>query len=287
MWEKSPPKLLETLAIKRQNTVPAGCHLRLASAGDYAALTEFWSRYFSISKNCQSAVPAAHIQKMSWEIIIVVRETGDIIGSIVRRKIKGLHVREARWEQAAVIDYFCIHPAWRSRGLGRSLLNAIHNTAKMPMSPQLIFWETIRLSVPPLALGCFLSRHTPINNTLRITDVEQCKKAWMKCVKGADVWTENYGEEISFWPCQGEVVAIWNTFHRSLPDGKPIGIILGYTANILNAFGDVGNGYFGVIAYPSINPFDLGDKWKYDSTFQWIGYNLSVGCMGSFPRIGF
>jgi len=122
------------------------------------------------------------------------------------------------------------------------------------------------------------------------------KRAWANCVKGVDVWTEEAGDEIEFWSATGtrtiEPVVIWNTFHRTI--GGQLGIVLGGDAAAINALA-ASKSPWGVLLVPRTTPFtsDLAPKggieslWKFDSFFQWIGYNLSVGFIsGEFPRIG-
>ena len=270
--------------------LPPGVNLRAAVVADGPAILEFWGRYFSNWPSCRCAMTAEHLKTMwaSWEILLVVRQDGVLLGTVVRRRLRGLHVREARWAEAAAIDYFCVHPAWRKKGIGRALLNAIHNTgadARSAMPPQLIFWEGLRPSVPPLAAGFFWSRRGLVATGVPVLGEER-RKAWRDCVKGVDVWTEEPGEEISVWltagsSAAGSSVVVWNTFHRSVPDGGAIGIVLAGDANALAAAGSP----WAVLLVPSL--YSPGAGWTLDSPFQWIGYNLSVGFVSGFPLIGF
>ena len=284
-----PPQVLESLSIRRQVELPQELIMRTARLEDLGAITEFWSRYFSNWSSCHCSVPLAHIKKMFssgiWEIILVVRKDGNIVGTIVRRRIKNLHIREAKWSTAAVIDYFCVHPAWRKKGVGRSLLNAIHNTATVPMNPmppQLIFWEGLKF-LPPLSIGLFWTRRGVIGPGVQVYG-EECEKAWNN--NRGDIWTEKAGEEITFWKTEHHgIVIIWNTFHRSVPDGGDIGIVLGGSIDAVNSLAL--SSPWSVFLFPGYNYGTFESPWKMDSPFQWIGYNLSVGFVGAFPRIGF
>jgi hypothetical protein len=297
MWASAPPKLLETMKTTRTNTLPPGIILRTAEQGDLPALVEFWGRYFSITKSCKSAVPLSHLRKMvlerKWDILILVSGGGDLLASIVQRKLVGLRIREARWAEAGCIDYYCVHPAWRKKGLGRVLLNSVHNKTPAPIPPHLIFWENLQVSVPPLVAACFLSRKcSGTVQAIQITDPEICKKAWRDCVKGVDVWTESWGDEVSFWSAasvSATPVVVWNTFHHAL--GGSIGIILGSHSVAMasvNALAE-SKSPWGVLLLPQTSPFtQIGDSWAFDSVFQWIGYNLSVGFVSrEFPVLGF
>ena len=300
IWSGSPPRLLEPFPAKRSVRMPQGCQIRLAVVEDSGAIAEFWGRYFSISRSCRCAVSKEIILKSivvaRWQIIIAV--SGDqIVGSVVRRYLKGLHVYEARWASAGAIDFFCVHPSWRGRGVGRSLLDTLHNLTGQPMSPMspmspmpphLIFWESVRPSVPPLAGGFFWSRRCGGDGSALATlvrDKEVIQKAWKDCVKGQNVWTEEPGEEITVWSVGGSNVVVWNTLHVTVPDGKPIGIVLSdlESATTLAA----AKSYWTILLTPQASPIAEGE-WIFDSIFQWIGYNLSVGKPSlQFPRIGF
>jgi hypothetical protein len=110
------------------------------------------------------------------------------------------------------------------------------------------------------------------------------------------VWTEGWGDEVSFWSAAvgagggaGATVVIWNTFHHAL--GGSIGIILGsQTVSMasVNALAE-SKSPWGVLLLPQSTPFtQLGEGWAFDSVFQWIGYNLSVGFISTkFPVLGF
>jgi len=295
-WNSSPPKLLETLAMYRPSQVLKGCQLRKAAVGDVPAIIEFWGRFFSSQKSCRCVVPPTHVSTMmttdKWEVLIVFREvTHEIIGTIVRRKIKNLHVREAKWAEAGIIDYYCVHPAWRSRGIGRALLDGIHNTAKMPMSPQLIYWEGLHPLYPPLSIGIFLSRvceKSIQDNLVKVPNTDQeALNAWKQLKR--DIWTEEAGEEISFWKTSIGIVTVWNSFHCTIPERRLIGCVIGGSPAAINSIATSTKSPWGVLIIPTNNPLtqDFGPFWNIDSPYQWLGYNLSVGFISTeFPALG-
>lgn len=297
LWSSSPPRLLETLDVRRPVQVPSGCSVRQACQGDFLAIVEFWGRYFSVQKSCRCVVPLVHLQNMVlkglWEVVIVVRNgSHEVLGTIVRRKIRNLHVREARWASAGVIDYYCVHPAWRKRGIGNTLLDVIHNTGGAPMSPQLIFWEGLHPLYPPLSIGVFWVRKcggSANSAVAKLSERQECLRAWQSLRgSGRDIWTEEPGDEVLFWKTPAGPVAVWNSFHCTVPHGQTIGVVLGGSEAAINTLANTSA--WGILLVPSINPFthSLGDGWTLDSPFQWIGYNLSVGFVSSeFPYLGF
>ena len=110
-----PSKLIDTSNHLLKVSLPPGLVLRQATPADLEQLPEFWTRYFSDSTRC--IVPLLHIQAKAsphggWIVLVIVKD-GIVIGSLVRRAITNLHMREVVWASAGVLDSFCIHPAYR------------------------------------------------------------------------------------------------------------------------------------------------------------------------------
>ena len=291
-WSGHPPKLLEIVHTQKEIHPPRGCIMRHITEADVPATVELWSRFFSKSPNCRCLVPASHLVKMlaekRWEGIIIINSAGEVVGTLIRRFIKNLHVDKAAWKTAGAIDYFCVHPAWRKKGVGRALLTAIQNLTQDPVPPQLFFLENFQMRIPPISTGVFMSLQTNLGAAGEAVRVHDGKASWENCVKGSAVWTSEPGEEISFWKAdeRSGVVVIWNTFHRLMPGGELIGIVLSDNMEAVEALAGVKSpwGIFlagGTSAYGRVG-------WKINSVFQWIGYNLSIGFIsGKFPVIGF
>jgi hypothetical protein len=285
-WNGAPPRLLETLKAPRQIPAPRGWFIRKATDSDILLLPFFWSKWFSITKACRCIMPVQHIQKQVlegvWEIYVCFRtDSGELIGTIVRRWIPKVHVRAAIWQKAGGIDYFCVHPAWRNKDVGRALLGVVHNTAPTPIAPHFIFWEGLMPSIPPLACGLLYAKKTIGNVGEAVTAAEECRTIWKRLVREADIWSEEPGSETTLWKTAKGYVAIWNTFHRTVPEGKEIGIVL--AADSSEAVNLIGAPW-GVLLSDSSH----GAGWGIDSPFQWIAYNLGVGFLSlRFPCLGF
>ena len=242
-----PPKLIDSTPPMRPF---AQVFIRKATQEDLEQLPEFWSRWYSV-KSARCMVPMSHVMKMAkGDVFVSVNPAGEVIGSIVRRWLTGLHMREVRWPRAGIIDYFCIHPAHRSKGIGRALLTFLHNSTlytEKVMLPQIMLWEGVQPTIPPASMGLFIYRKCFPNG---ITAVEQESAIqWAEMQRGKDIWNESCEApgETSIWKVGQEKIAIWNTFHRSVPEGLLIGIVVGGSIADANAFSQASGHPFGIL----------------------------------------
>ena len=234
------------------------------------------------------------LEEKRWEGLIVVNSRGEVIGTLVRRIICNLHVDAVTLRLAGVIDYFCVHPAWRKKGVAKALVARGINMTEPPFPPNLMFLETPRPSIPPLSAGILMSLESSVpphsRQAIRIEGAD-AQAIWANCVKGVQVWTSEPGAEISFWKAdeRGGSVVVWNTFHRVVPTGELIGIILSDDMAAVEALARVKSPWGVFLACGSgSGTFDKTSAWKINSFFQWIAYNLSVGFISRrFPILGF
>jgi N-acetylglutamate synthase-like GNAT family acetyltransferase len=296
-WAKSyPSKLIDLHSPIRKISLPPGFTLREATSEDIEQLPEFWTRFFSASTRC--IVPLLHIRNMVskgiWTVLVIVRE-GNVIGSLVRRWIKGLHMEQVTWQKAGVIDYFCIHPAYRNKGIGRTLLSCIQNITERPIPPHLMLLEGFQLSIPPVSADLYWSIQTvghtgQTSQTSQIQEIaegaEHRQSVWKLCVKGC-LWSDYQGHETKIWKTASGYVAILNTFHYSIPGGLRIGQIIGYTGEgFHDAARTVEHGY-GILLMSGLTGLTGMTGWKIDSPYQFIGYNIQSKFLGGFPGLCF
>jgi len=291
-WAKSyPSKLIDLHSPIRKISLPPGFTLREATPQDIEELPEFWTRFFSTSTRC--IVPLLHIRNMVskgiWTVLVIVKEE-NVIGSLVRRWIKGLHMEQVTWQKAGVIDYFCIHPAHRNKGIGRTLLSCMHNLTERPIPPHLMLLEGLQLSIPPISADLYFSIQATghIGQTAgQIQEVAEGERqrVWKLCVKGC-LWSDYQGHETKIWKTASGYVAILNTFHYSIPDGLRIGQIIGYTGQgFQDAARTLEHGY-GILLMSGLGCL-REEGWKIDSPYQFIGYNIQSKFLGGFPGICF
>ena len=287
-WNSYPPRMLTTQNIHIPIRSLPGLTLRKGTPTDAQSLSEFWERWYTISSKSRCCIPATiirdNIQKNRWDIWILTRnDTHTLVGSIIRRVIKGLHIQKAVWPTAGVVDFFCIHPAWRKKGLGHQLLASIQNSHTTVPPPHLILWEGLRVDIPPLSIGAlWMKRCVSQGVAARIVKGQEAVDAWRNCTAKMTIWSDyTESSEVLIWSVKSGNVITWNTFHRSIPDGSPIEIILAYSSK--EAVDEYTKSFQGVLLSDT-----WFDGWTFDSPFQWIAYNLNPGSIQTrFPCISF
>ena len=248
-----------------------GCTFAKATHEDVAQLSEFWESWFSTSRCTvpQSKIRSA-FEKGIWDIF-VARDGNQVIGSIVRRWIHGLHVKEAYIPRAGIIDFLCVHPAWKSKGIGRSLISIAQNACPRPFPPHLMLWESYIPTNAPTVMGSYWLRECVVGERQRITE-DQERMIWNKMKEGRPIWSEyTRSEDIHIYPAADGAVVIWNSWHRRVPQGDYIGIVLACSSQAA------------MTEYIKCSPFGvlLGDTqyegWSSNGGFQWGLYNMNTG----------
>jgi GNAT superfamily N-acetyltransferase len=250
-------------------------------------LPEFWSRWFSISKKARCVIPLDHVLKGvlsgQWNLWVAFKPSGEVIGTLVRRWIYEVHVGPAQWPQAGLVDYFCIHPAYRKKGLARYMLTLLHNSTPGPIPPHFFLLEGLQLSIPPLLTGFLYSyqrstHKTSITSAHLVENIDEQRSIWSLIRKGAHVSSSfTKSNETTVWKTKSGSVVVQDTFHKSVPEGYSIGLVLGSTSpQALQDFAQAQNHPWGVLLLPQSSPFtsSLSSEWSLDSPFQWIGYNV-------------
>lgn len=288
-----PPKLIDSSI--HSSPIPItpirNCILRKALPSDLSSLSEFLHRFFSNSMNYSCSVPISLLQNPNWEIYVVLYNN-QIIGSIVRKWISNLHVFQVKWPNAAIVDYFCVHPSWKKKGIGRWLLYTLHNSTlhsnKGPIPPHLILWEGIQPLYPPISIGMFLSKiclaSSPILKSIPLT-----KEIWNLASNSKSIWNEFVpnGKEISVWKplASNDFVIVWDSFHSSAYG--PIGIVLSGSFEAIQQLSN-SKSYWGVLLVPKSNLDFLKNthnSWSFDSPYHWIAYNMVCSSFSDFPMI--
>lgn len=304
-WSGTPLKILEANGPPRSITAIPGITVRrCTSLQEIHDIPRFWWRFYAASSRIRCEMPMSVLEERwrsgSWEIW-TARSTGsELVGTVIRRSYRNVRGPggQARFPAASGVDYFCIHPAWRTKGVGRLLLTMLHN-AQRPLQIHFIFWEQFQISIPPLTTGWLWSRRCGGGGAgpawREISDPDARASFWRSpTIPKVGWWSETPDwKETSLWVTGNDWILLWNQYHRSIPEGHTICLILACSrAEAANAFADLPNGPFGVYCIASSNPItnrvcELDSRWSLDAPYTWIAYNLQGGQspLGSHPLL--
>ena len=284
-WNGSPPRILDPSPSQASTPVP-GFTLSRGGKEDAPAVCEFLTLWFSTPR-ARCDLPPAVLSKAldEWDLWIV-RRNGAIVGTVVRRWIQNAAIGLAVWPRAGVVDYFAVHPAVRTRGIGRWLLRTLQASTARPIPPHFILWEGLGL-IPPLAMGRYWIWQAPgqptSNPNVKRIEGAAAAQAWQTLTATTFLhssWNPA-SVDLSIWTTPAGNVAVQDLFHRSVPDGRRMAMIIAASPAAVAAFAAV-----------SPWPILLGDQawgadWTPDSPFQWIGYNVLAGTVTTaYPCFG-
>jgi hypothetical protein len=311
-WNRSPPLLIvqKPMGLPEQKVGGAlipGIRVEIGKLhfADHIAL--FLQKWFKLSSKCRCVVTTEDIlrwiESEEWIFLCAWETEGQrrLVGTVARRTLGCLRVDSSDFSPAKLIDFFCIHGAWRQRGLGRMLLYQIHayitqETAPHPMPPVLFLYERPQMKVAPLAWGRLMVRATKQESLSIPAKLCEAKDALAVVPRGANSvigWSEKKGRcmDTIFVECGGWYGAIGDTYCVSVPEGRRVGIFLGSwpaassaraqrqvsQAEANEAMIDrVGSQTYGYMLTHISIPRSSG-TWESDAEVQWIGYNLSSG----------
>jgi hypothetical protein len=248
-----------------------------------------------VSSKAKCFVPAELLAKAisekKWEALVALHEDGRIVGTVVKRWFDHVTLQGAAWPRMGIVDFFCVSPAWRKKGVGRLLLCEAHNQLQLPLTPMLILWEGLQFRQPAVCTGIFWVRQKPLKSSdsqAVCLQGEEAEKAWSSCVKGKFVRSGEIGKalETTVWRLGGgQTVAVWDTHHRSVPEGYRICVVVAWEGiDAVDAFVEAQGHPWQIFLCCS----QMSEEWEWDSTFQWIGYNLQLGHTSmEFPCLAF
>ena len=286
-WNGSPPRILEPSPSQAATPVP-GFTLSRGGKDDAPAVCEFLALWFSTSR-ARCDLPPAVLSKAldEWDLWIV-RRNGSIVGTVVRRWIRNAAIGLAVWPRAGIVEYFAVHPAVRKRGIGRWLLRTLQASTPKPIPPHFILWESVGIgfgSIPPLVMGRYWVCEQAASSNPNVKRVAAAAAAVWNTLTAKSFlhssWTPG-SVDLSVWETPAGTVAVQDLFHRSVPDGRRMAMIV------------AASGAPAVAAFAASSPWPIlladqswGANWTPDSPFQWIGYNVLAGTVTTaYPCFG-
>jgi hypothetical protein len=141
-----------------------------------------------------------------------------------------------------------------------------------------MFWESYIPTIPPAVAGIYWRKECIVGKRQALADE---RTVWESLTRDRPIWSEyKKSEDILTYATGSGFVVVWNTWHRRIPQGDLIGIVLACTAEK------------SISEMYSCSPFGLllADKqyegWEFNGPFQWGIYNMNTGFISTeFPLV--
>ena len=232
------------------------------------------------------------------DYLFVVLHRGNIVGTVRYHFIGTLIVNSQKAPPIYLVDAFCIHPAYRKRGVGSYLLTELHRYANQQGLPYTMFLkEGPVLPVLPLPLysGCYVYRlclRTTCPSILSLT-MEQAHQ-WVSIYMTCQPHTLMIGNKTSkqCWKAyrQGPVsiLACIQDSHQQMSSGQRMGWVTVWleSPNVTDsirrvaaiALSDAVEEYEWIWMNRRWTGYSIQDDspWKNDGGFHWYTYQFST-----------
>lgn len=141
-----------------------------------------------------------------------------------------------------------------------------------------MLWESYLPSIPPAVAGTYWRKECRVGKRPTLSAEEE-RLAWNQLKEGHTLWSEyKKTEDILIFALGSGYCSIWNTWHRRIPQGDTIGILLACSSDIRELY--------------ECSPFGLlladtkYEGWEFNGPFQWGLYNMNSGYISSqFPLL--
>lgn len=245
-WIPREPTVLQSRqALVRPVAPISGIHpLRACLPEDAEDITRLLRAHFTVGARCRMELPSARIRaglQAGW-IGVCARDRSH------NRLVGCAFSLPAEFEgrPCGIVDFFCVEPAWRKRGIARSLLRSLVNqTAAADRLIHFFIKEGFPLlSLPPLYQGRWMWRRS----------------------RGS-----KRGSRLGF--------GFQDLYHRSLPEGYRLGELVEYPsgASAQEIEEAIDNSPFEIVCMDTRFPHISEKGWKNDITYQWYCFNFHPG----------
>jgi GNAT superfamily N-acetyltransferase len=226
--------------------------------------------------------------------IFVLRDEGDELVGTIRYHYMG----EAQ-ESIYVVDAFCIHPAWRRKGLGDYLLTELHRYANQIGIPYAMFLKegpSVSTLAPPFYTGTYvyraLHRTVVCPNLMELTveEAHRMMRAYQTVLPNRMmIWNKSANQRWRWYRRgnQSIMICIQDTYQRK--EGKKIAWVTAWlespntTDEIRReAATAVAEDLYPAFDYVWMNQVWVGgsEEWSVDGPFHWYSYQWSTSITG-------
>ena len=262
-----------------------------AEQSDYAGVIHFWQDNFKEEGGPRTSYTFGDLIAMN-KTLLIVRTTGPdpyIIGTIMARPLGSWTKGAATGSQFATsyIDMFCVHRAWRGKGIGSSLLFAVF-AALGSLSPSVFLKEGAPLSwsLPPIRSSAFTFRYimpdVPGFPVVQWTP-DQLRLFVAQSNDSRYIINSPTTTESVIFECRG-YIAVFSPAHQLHRDGRPLVWMTGFVKpavadrTAVNTLSVAASKHFAspwIWADAEFAPPD--DMWKYDGPYHLYAFNWNPG----------
>ena len=148
--------------IKSHPSSPTGSNA--TEATDLVEVQQFLHAHFRMHPDVICTIP---LEELTHDVILVVRDQATLVACI-RYHLAGIY----EGKQIHTVDYFCVHPTWRGKGVGDYLLHELHH--RMDKKPYAIFLkEGTPLPALPLYGSTYVYREVHPIPTPHVIDISE------------------------------------------------------------------------------------------------------------------
>lgn len=273
-------------------------------AGEIEALLQ---GHYSIYSRCKISLSHQRIHdgflRDTWIGVGVVSMNTKLLGCCISKPLGRLKVSHETLDESGLVEYFCIHQAYRKQGIASAMLDElVRRTANQGRSVHIFLKEGFPLwNLPPFYTSQYLSRtkRLPTESKDHLGSMGIGLYGRIQRYTHADYlpltkfianlpYQLNGDSELFSFNYKGHSVFLCMTtsHHRTVPEGHRIGELawmLPQTAEVplaiqrLAVEACVDSSRFEIVLIDKSIPHDPKQGWKRDAAFSWYIYNYNPG----------
>ena len=291
----------------RGTILPPGLRLILLSTKHADAIASLLKDHFSIYPRCRISLTRDRILQGffldGWIGVGIMTLEKQLVGCVLSKPLGRLKMPHETLSQSGLVDYFCVHTAYRKQGLVKVMLDElVVQTAKQGRHVHMFLKEGFPLwKLPPLYTSSYLARRRGIPG--------ESKEYFGSMGIGTHGRIESYthseylpltrfaanlpyelsgDSELFVFTYRGHTtfLCVTDLHHRTVPEGHTIGEIswvLPKTAEVPLAHQRmavetcVDCSRFDILLLDAKLPHDSKKGWQKDAPFSWYVFNYNPG----------